>query len=121
MSHITECKVELTNEEALIAAIEYLGLESLGKKEFSLYSGQKATGLGVSLEGWSYPVVIDCENGKAWYDNYNGRWGQQEQLDKLVQEYSAQVLMQQAMAANMQMERIEEENGDLQLIATSFA
>jgi len=116
MSHIVKCTVEMKNKGCLIKAAEALGLECLGEKLHDMWNGQTAQGLGFKLEGWSYPVVIDCEAGEASYDNYNGHWGQQIKLDELVQEYSAQVLQEQALANGYTYERQEAENGDLTLV-----
>jgi len=36
-------------------------------------------GLGIMLPGWRYPMVI-TPDGKAVYDNYNGSWGDIQEL-----------------------------------------
>lgn len=119
MSHIVKCTVEMKNKGCLEKAAEALGLECLGEKTHDMWNNQTATGLGFKLEGWSYPVVIDCEKGEAFYDNYNGHWGQQLKLDELVQEYSAQVMQEQALANGYTYERTVEENGDIQMVMES--
>ena len=95
MSHIVKCKVEFKNETALTAAITALGLQNLGNKRHTLYDGSY-NGIGVSLPGWDYPIVINIDEGSAKYDNYNGRWGKQIELDKLTQQYSIELTRQQA-------------------------
>ena len=50
----------------------------------------EASGLLVQLPGWQYPVVVDTGNGTVRYDNYNGRWGEQEQLDRMIQMYAVE-------------------------------
>jgi hypothetical protein len=47
-----------------------------------------ATGLGIKLPGWNYPVVFDLTTGQVAYDNYQGRWGDQSKLDALLQMYA---------------------------------
>ena len=47
-----------------------------------------ATGLGVRLPGWNYPVVFDLTSGHVAFDNYEGRWGEQSKLDALLQMYA---------------------------------
>lgn len=37
-----------------------------------------------------YPVVADVNTGKLAYDNYNGRWGEQKQLDRFLQGYAVE-------------------------------
>lgn len=119
MSHIVKCKVEMKNEGCLNKAISALGLQNLGNKVHDLWNGQKAQGIGVKLPEWSYPVVINPETGEAKYDNYRGSWGKQVELDKLVQEYSAQVAEEQALMSGYTVEREYAENGDLELNMTA--
>ena len=54
-----------------------------------LFSGQ-ATGLIVRLPDWAYPVVVDTTTGQVHYDNYNGAWGDQAQLDRFLQMYAVE-------------------------------
>ncbi len=44
----------------------------------------------MQLPGWQYPIVIDTLSGLARYDNYKGRWGDQEQLDRFLQLYAVE-------------------------------
>ena len=37
-----------------------------------------------------YPVVIDTTSGQVRYDNYNGTWGAQAQLDLFLQMYAVE-------------------------------
>ena len=55
----------------------------------TLFSAE-ATGLLVKLPDWLYPVVCDTATGQVHYDNYNGAWGQQEQLDRFLQAYAVE-------------------------------
>lgn len=54
-----------------------------------LFSGE-ATGLAVQLPDWRYPVVCDLSTGKAQYDNYGGKWGDQKELDRFMQAYAVE-------------------------------
>jgi hypothetical protein len=54
-----------------------------------LFSGQ-VTGLIIRLPDWTYSVVVDTTAGQVQYDNYNGSWGQQEQLDLFMQAYAVE-------------------------------
>ncbi|WP_315861177.1 DUF1257 domain-containing protein [Anatilimnocola floriformis] len=49
-----------------------------------------ASGWGITLPGWSYPVVCDLSSGQLHFDNYNGRWGQQQVLDHFLQRYACE-------------------------------
>ena len=37
------------------------------------------------------PVVFNTTTGAACYDNYNGHWGDQAQLDKFLQAYACEM------------------------------
>ena len=51
---------------------------------------EEARGLLVQLPGWRYPVVCQIENGQLLYDNFSGRWGCQENLDRFLQLYAVE-------------------------------
>jgi hypothetical protein len=44
----------------------------------------------VSLPDWRYPVVCNCPAGEVHYDNFGGRWGKQEHLNRLIQSYTVE-------------------------------
>jgi hypothetical protein len=44
----------------------------------------------VKLPGWKYPAVFDTHSGQAQFDNYNGRWDKQAQLDSFLQSYAVE-------------------------------
>jgi hypothetical protein len=114
----------MTDIDALNAAIDKLGLERVGVREgqkHKLFGGQTAEGIGVKLQGWQYPVVINTTTGEAAYDNYGGSWGKQEMLDDLVQEYAVEETTRQALAQGYCVESEETlENGDRQLVFASY-
>ena len=87
MSHIVSIKTKVTDPAALSAACRRLGLEQPVQGTAELFS-DTATGLIVKLPGWKYPVVADVQTGELKFDNYNGVWGNQEQLGKLLQAYT---------------------------------
>ena len=60
---------------------------SLGTAQ--LFSGE-VSGLIVRLPDWTYPVVIDTTTGQVHYDNYDGAWGDQAQLDRFLQIYAVE-------------------------------
>ena len=89
MSHIVTISAEIRDATALTAACRRLGIPEpvLGKAK--LFSGE-AEGYCVQLRNWRYPVVCDVENGQVKLDDFNGRWGDQRELDRLTQAYSAE-------------------------------
>ena len=89
MSHIVTIKTQIRDPAALAAACRRLGLCEPTRGTAKLFSGQ-ATGLVVQLPGWRYPAVIDTGPGEIRYDNYNGAWGRQCELDRLLQAYAVE-------------------------------
>jgi len=74
---------------ALRQACNHLQLEPPIHKTYELYNSTE-TGWGVHLRDWKYPVVFKVETSEAAFDNYEGRWGNPERLDELIQRYAAE-------------------------------
>ena len=89
MSHVVQIKTEIRDVAALQAACARLALTPPKYGTAKLYS-EEATGQVVTLPGWIYPVVIDTEQRQIRYDNYGGAWGNQAELDKLLQAYAVE-------------------------------
>lgn len=115
MSHTVTGNIKITNEEALQRVIEEHKLTLLPKKKHQLFEGEYE-GVAVKLDGWRYPVIINTETGDFWYDNYNGQWGHQAELDKFIQDYTLQTMLMAAEANNYMFQTVEMDNGDIELI-----
>jgi hypothetical protein len=89
MSHIVTIQTRLHDVTAIAAACQRLGLAAPVHGKAELYSGE-ATGLLVQLPGWQYPAVIETQTGNVRYDNYSGRWGSREHLDRFLQIYAVE-------------------------------
>jgi hypothetical protein len=89
MSHIVEIKTEIRDEQAVKAACTRLNLPQPEHKTTRLYSAT-VSGLCVQLPGWSYPVVANLQSGQVSYDNFNGHWGRQEELNTFLQAYAVE-------------------------------
>ena len=89
MSHIVTIRTRVTDAAALAAACRRLALGEPATETVTLFSGQ-ASGVVVRLPGWRYPVVVDTAAGEVKFDNYNGSWGSQIELDKLLQAYAVE-------------------------------
>jgi len=89
MSHIVEIKTEVRDETAISAACQRLQLEAPTRGTVMLFS-DSATGTIVKLPGWRYPAVFDTQSGQARFDNFEGRWGEQGQLDRFLQGYAVE-------------------------------
>ena len=89
MSHVVTIQTQIRDAAALAAACRRLGLPQPVHDTVQLYSSP-ATGLVVRLPDWRYPVVVDIAKGEMHMDNFEGRWGEQSQLDKLMQAYATE-------------------------------
>ena len=89
ISHTVTIKSEVRDATAVKAACERLKLPAPEHGKTKLFSGE-VEGLAVKLPDWVYPVVADLSTGKLQYDNFNGRWGDQKQLDRFIQAYAVE-------------------------------
>lgn len=89
MSHIVSIKSLVSDPIAISAACRRLGLSEPTQGTAQLYGGE-ASGLLLLLPDWRYPVVIDVRLGEIRFDNFEGRWGEQVQLDRFLQAYSVE-------------------------------
>lgn len=87
LSHIVSIQTEVRDPVAIRSACDRLKLPEPVFGQVKLFSSS-ATGWTVRLPEWRYPVVADVNTGKLAYDNYNGRWGEQKQLDRFLQGYA---------------------------------
>jgi hypothetical protein len=95
MSHIVQIKTEVKDAAAVAAACRRLGLKAPAHAKYRVFAVERE-GLGVELPGWQYPVVCNLETGAVDYDNYNGSWGKQEELDKFLQAYAVEKAIYEA-------------------------
>ena len=98
MSHIVEIKTAVRDPIALAAACQRLGVAAPTHGKAALFTSA-AEGLIVHLPDWRYPVVFDTHAGQVRFDNYNGAWGDQSQLDRLLQAYAIEKSTQEARRA----------------------
>jgi hypothetical protein len=89
LSHIVTIKTEVRDAAAIHAACQRLQLATPVFGAAKLFSGTK-TGWQVQLSGWRYPVVCDVTTAKIDFDNYNGHWGEQKELDCFLQAYAVE-------------------------------
>jgi hypothetical protein len=89
MSHIVTLNVQVKDAAAVRAACQRLGLPAPVQGKTRLFSGE-VTGLAVELPDWNYPVVADLATGQVKFDNYGGRWGDQQHLDRFLQAYACE-------------------------------
>ena len=89
MSHIVTVQTRLHDPAAVGAACRRLGLAEPVQGKARLFA-EEAEGLVVRLPGWRFPAVIDVLTGLVRYDTFGGAWGEQAQLDRLMQAYAVE-------------------------------
>ena len=89
MSHIVSVETQIRDLQSLRAACQRTGLSAPRHETVDLFGGQ-ATGYCVRLPQWRYPVVCQLESGQVSYDDYGGRWGDPQQLHRLLQAYAVE-------------------------------
>ena len=89
MSHLVSIQTEVRDPVAVRSACERLKLPQPTQGTFKLFTST-ATGLGVQLLKWRYPVVCDTTTGQLAYDNFGGHWGDPAQLDRFMQSYATE-------------------------------
>ena len=94
MSHTATVEVEIKIRKAFETACKKLGLDYSLDETVTLYDGTTVRGMRVNFPGWRYPAVF--ANGKAHYDVYGGRWGNESELKKFRQRYAAEAAKIQA-------------------------
>jgi len=89
MSHVVSIRTQVRDQVAIASACQRLGLAAPIQGTAKLFSSE-ASGLLVELPNWRFPIVIDIVKGEIAFDNFNGRWGDQQQLNRFVQLYAVE-------------------------------
>lgn len=89
MSHLVSIKTQVKDAAAVRAACRRLNLPEPVQGKAELFSGSEE-GLLVQLPDWVYAAVVDLASGEVKYDNFEGRWGEQKELNKFLQCYAVE-------------------------------
>jgi len=89
LSHIVEIKTEVRDAHAVSYACHRLRLPPPVEGTHRLFADE-VSGLGVQLTDWRYPAVCQLDTGQIRFDNYGGRWGEQQHLDRFIQAYAVE-------------------------------
>jgi len=87
LSHVVTIQTEVRDAVAVLAACRRLALPEPVQGTAEVFA-TSATGLIVKLPDWQFPVGCDLTTGSLKYDNYEGYWGEQQQLDRFLQAYA---------------------------------
>ncbi len=122
MSHTTKVKsIECKSDELLEAACNTLGLKIGARGSHKLWQTEKVTGRPVELPGWKYPAIFDTEKGVVSFDNHGGHWGQEIELDRVLQQYTIEAAKLEAMMRGYTVEQEVLANGDVKFAMVSYA
>ena len=114
MSHVVEIRTEIRDEAAVKAACTRLQIPTPEHKTVRLFNAT-ATGLCVQLPGWNYPVVCELSTGSLKFDNYNGAWGRQEELNRFLQAYSVEKCRIEARQRGHRVSEAKLEDGSIRV------
>ena len=114
MSHIVSIQTRIQDPAAVAAACQRLKLAAPVHGTATLFSGE-ATGLIVQLPDWQYPVIVDTKTGTVHFDNFNGAWGDQKQLDRLMQAYAVEKCRLEARKQGHQVTETALQDGSIKL------
>jgi hypothetical protein len=118
MSHIVTIETEIRDPVALAAACQRQGLDPPQHETVTLFN-DTATGHAVRLPGWKFPVVCALDTGRLHYDNFEGRWGDQEHLDRFRQNYAIEKATREARKAGHSVYERPLEDGSVKLTITT--
>jgi hypothetical protein len=115
LSHVVSIQTEIRDPSAIRVACQRLRLAEPVFGANKLFSGSK-TGWAVRLPDWRYPVVADVSTGKLAYDNYNGRWGDQKELDRYMQGYAVEKAKIEARKKGHSVTEQQLEDGSIKVV-----
>jgi hypothetical protein len=114
MSHVTTVAVEFKDVGALEIAARKLGARFEREETVRFMDGNTVTGPSVRLSGWQYPVVL--KDTKLHMDNYEGRWGNPADLNRLKQAYAVEVTRKQARKQGFRVKESLASDGTVKLV-----
>jgi nitrite reductase/ring-hydroxylating ferredoxin subunit len=121
MSHTVKVKsIQCKNVAALEAACNTLNLRIGAQTSVKLWQSQKVTGRPVELPGWKFPAVFNTEDGTVSFDNHNGHWGSEIELDKVIQQYAVECAKNEALMHGYSVEQEVLPNGDIKFAMVSY-
>lgn len=114
MSHTATVEVDVKDAESFRKACARLGVDCQVDDTVTMFDGTVVRGMSVRLPGWTYPVVF--ADGKAHFDNYNGRWGDEIHLNRFKQAYAVEVAKKQARKQGFRVTEKQQKDGSVRLV-----
>lgn len=120
MSHTLEVKTKFIDPAAIAATCAEMGLPApTARGNVKLYAETVKDAIAVNLPGWSFPLAIQAD-GSTKFDNYNGTWGDQRQLDRFSQLYAANKATLAARKMGLRAVRQTLPNGRLKIVVSGY-
>lgn len=94
MSITITATILINDFEVLKETVEELGYTLYDEETEIVMHETVEYGYPILIPGWRYPVVI-TKKGEVKYDNNNGRWGDSEYLNILLQSYSEKKILKE--------------------------
>ena len=117
MSHIVKIEAQILSEVAVQSACRRLQLEPAQHGTFDLYN-KTVSGLGVELDDWLYPIVVDLKTGDVELDNFDGRWGDYQGFESFLQMYTVEAALIAARKQGHSVREQQLDNGSIKLTVT---
>jgi hypothetical protein len=114
VSHVVQIKTQVRDAEAVRAARRRLALAEPVQGTTRLFSGE-AIGLAVQLPGWRYPAVCQLDTGQIQFDNFQGNWGEQKELDRFLQSYTVEKVKLEARRKGHSVSEQQLQDGSIKL------
>lgn len=89
MSHCTTIDVKFKDINILKKVCKKLNLEFEENSYQRFYDGKIEYGTKIKLPNWNYPIIVKSD-GNVIYDNYEGNWGDEKEINKLKQHYAVE-------------------------------
>ena len=113
MSHTVSIKAQVKCQTALAATCLRLGLPAPTHGQVLLFD-QIATGTGVQLPGWRFPLCITSD-GSVLHDHFQGLWGEPKALSRFLQAYATEAAKLQARRQGHSVTETQLADGTIQL------
>lgn len=120
MSHIVTVQTQVRDAEAVVAACRSLRWPPPLEGEHRLFARTMA-GLAVFLPAWRYPVVCELPTGNLHYDNFEGHWGDANELDRFKQRYAVEKATMEARRLGRSVFEQPLEDGTIKLTISTGA
>lgn len=120
MSHVATVAIAIKNPQTLCRVLQNKGIEvKQGKHQVSLYSTKVEADMSFQLKGWNYRCAVIGEQVK--YDNFNGSWGKQSEMDSVLQGYAVEVAKEQTQSEGYSIEsETTLQDGTVELVVNSY-